>query len=160
MKKDTLKNADFHVAVKIILKNKKGEILGLKMPDDSSMAGYYDLLGGRIREKEIEKPFGEIIKREVSEEIGREVKYRIQGVPAAIARHSYFSKVRQKNKYIFWVFFEGKYLSGKIKISSEHKEYKWLMLDKKNLKKYFTRGPLEGMSHYVLKNSLNEIMKL
>jgi len=46
------------------------------------------------------------------------------------------------------VFFEAKYLVGEIKISDEHKEYKWVRLNKNNLEKYFIRGPLEGMQNY------------
>jgi len=144
-------NADFQVSLKIILKNKKGEVLGLKMPDDSSMAGYYDLLGGRIKESEIGTPFKKIIRREVAEEIGSKIKYKLKEVPVAIGRHSYLSKLYQKTQYIFWAFFEADYLSGEIALSSEHKEYQWLKLNRKNLKKYFVRGPLEGMTHYFSK---------
>lgn len=148
-------NVNFHVGLKIILKNKKGEILGLKMPDSSSMKGYYDLLGGRIGEEELKKPFEEIIRREIVEEIGPDVKYTLNEIPVAIARHSYFSRLLQKDQYIFWVFFEAVYKGGGIKISSEHKEYSLLKVNKKNLKKYFVRGLLEGMTHYVFKKFPN-----
>jgi len=150
--KNKSENADFNVSLKIILKNKKGEILCLKMPDTSSaMAGYYDLPGGRIKETEILAPFKKLIGREIKEEIGNKARYKLKEIPVAIGRHYYFSKKYQKDQYIFCVFFEADYLGGEIKISSEHKEYSWLEISKKNLKKYFVRGPLEGMTNYFSK---------
>lgn len=40
----------------------------MKMPNDSSMAGYYELPGGRIRQKEINLPYRRILDREIKEE--------------------------------------------------------------------------------------------
>lgn len=151
MKESKPENANFQVSLKIILKNKKGEILVLKVPDNGSMAGFYDLPGGRINIKELKEPFGKILKRELEEEIGKKVRYKLSEVPVSIGRHYYFSKIKKKDQNIFWVFFEAQYLSGEISISSEHKEYSWLRLNYNNLKKYFVRGPLEGITHYFTK---------
>lgn len=144
-------NAKFEVSLKVILKNKIGEVLLLKTPKHSSLEGTYDLLGGRIREKEIRAPFRKILTREVREEIGNKVRYTLKEVPVAVGRHYYFSKRQQKIQYIFWVFFEAHYRGGKIKISSEHAEYEWVKLEKRDYKKYFIKGPLEGMGGYLLK---------
>jgi 8-oxo-dGTP pyrophosphatase MutT (NUDIX family) len=151
MTKNKSENADFHVSLKLVLRNKKGEILGLKMPDNSSMAGYYDFPGGRIKETEIKGHFKKLIEREIREEVGNKARYKLRETPIAIGRHNYFSKVYRKEQYVFCIFFEADYLGGELKISPEHKEYSWLKLNRRNLKKYFKRGPLEGMTHYFLK---------
>ena len=143
-------NANFEVSLKVILKNKKGEILLLKTSERSSLRGSYDLLGGRIREKEIKGSFRKIITREIREEIGGAVKYKLNEVPVAVGRHYYFSKRQRKVQYIFWVFFEATYRGGKIDISPEHAGYEWVKLNKRNYKKYFIKGALEGMENYFL----------
>ena len=79
----------FQVSLKLILKNKKGEILALKLPKTSSMAGYCDLPGGRINADEINMPPEKIIKRESLEEIGK-VKYSLKK-PTSVGWHSYIS---------------------------------------------------------------------
>ncbi len=151
MKKVKIQNADFQVSLKIILKNKKGEILALKTPKSSSLAGYYDLVGGRIREGEMRSSIKKIIDREIKEEIGDRIKYKLKEIPVAIGRHSYFSHTYQKKIPVFWIFFEALYLGGEIKVSSEHIGYSWLKVNQTNLKKFFIKGSLEGMSHYLLK---------
>ena len=86
-KKDLVKNANFQIALKLIFKNSRDEILGLKMPDTSVMGGYYDLPGGRIKENEIKINFRKVIEREMKEELGNLVKYRLIEIPVAISRY-------------------------------------------------------------------------
>ena len=138
----------FEVSLKLILKNKKGEVLALKMPKSSSMAGYYDIPGGRINSDELKKPYKEIFKREMAEEIGKSIKYRLIKRPVSISRHPYFSVKLQKDMHIFFIFFEARYLSGKIKISSEHIGHQWIVLNKKSIDEYFVRGLHEGLKNY------------
>ncbi len=138
----------FEVSLKLILKNKKGEIFVLQMPKSSSMAGYYDVPGGRINSDELKKPYKEIFKREMAEEIGKSIKYRLIKKPVSISRHPYFSVKLKKEMYIFFVFFEATFLGGAIKVSSEHAGYQWIKLNKKNVSKYFVRGLREGFKNY------------
>ncbi len=139
----------FHVSLKLILENQKGEILSLKLPKDSSMSGYYDLPGGRINSEELKDSYKKIIKREVSEEIGREVKYRLIPKPVSIARHIYFSTKLKKKGYIFFIFFKAEYSGGQIKLSDEHADYKWIRLNDKTVAKYFIKGLREGLKNYL-----------
>jgi len=134
------------VSLKIILKNKKGEILLLTLPDTSTMAGFYDLPGGRIKMSELTAPFKDGIDREMREEVGDGVRYKLIETPIAIGRHR-----KPSGEYIMWIFFEAQYKGGRVEISSEHKGFKWVKITKKNLSKYFVRGALEGMSNYVNK---------
>lgn len=137
-----MENKLFQVSLKVILKNEKGEILILKVPDESSMAGFYDFPGGRIKEDEIEVPFEKIISREIAEELGENIEYEIKIKPVAVARH--FSS----SGHLFWIFFEALYKDGEIKLSDEHRGYRWEKLNKENLDKFFIKGPLEGMKNY------------
>lgn len=139
----------FHVSLKVILKDNNSRILALKMPDGSSMDGYFDFPGGRIGENEVGNPFPEIIERELIEEIGLEVRYRLSSKPVACSIHTYDSKKYGRKVDILCLFFEAEYLGGNIKISSEHKEFDWLKLSNKNISKYFIKGPLEGMRNYL-----------
>ncbi len=138
----------FQVSLKLILKNEKGEVLTLRMPKNSSMAGYYDVPGGRINSVELKRSYDEILKRETAEEIGKSVKYRLTRKLVSIGRQPYFSRRLQKKMYIIFIFLEALYLNGKIKISSEHIGYQWLKLNRKNVSKYFIKGLREGFKNY------------
>ncbi len=137
-----MENKLFQVSLKIILKNEEGEILVLKTREESSLFGFYDLPGGRIKEDEIETPFEEILAREIAEELGENVEYEIKIKPVAIARHASLSG------QLFWVFFEALYKKGEIKISAEHSGYRWEKLNGENLERFFIKGSLEGMRNY------------
>jgi 8-oxo-dGTP pyrophosphatase MutT (NUDIX family) len=132
-----------------MLENEKGEILGLKNPDTSGLAGYYDLPGGRIDIDEADKPYEEIIRREIREELGTEVEYEFEKYPIATGRHIYFSKKLGRMSYILMVMFRAKYLGGDIHISDEHIDYKWIDLEKEPADKYFTKGFLDGVQQYM-----------
>lgn len=140
----------YQVSLKIILKNKQGEVLILQAIDNGSYAGYYDLPGGRINANEFRTPLPKIIGREVIEEIGK-IKYRLNKKPVATGRHLIPKKYLRDKKDIhcFYLFFEGNYVSGKIKISREHLGYKWVDLNKIKLVDYFKSGVLEGIKMYL-----------
>lgn len=146
-------NALVQVSLKIILRNKKGETLILKVSEgDRSIPDYYDFPGGRIHQAEMKTPLVKAFAREVREEVGSKVKYELKEVPVAIGRHQYFSRKDKENKYLFWILFEGIYKGGEIKLSEEHVEYKWVKLTKRNFRKYFTnRGGSEVAENYFLK---------
>lgn len=145
-----MKDGNYQVSFKIILKDKKGRILILKMPPKSTMAGYYDFPGGRIKQNEYDIPLEKIIEREMKEELGSEIKYDLILRPVAVARHTFFSKTLKKRRYLFWIFFEAVYKGGRVQISDEHVDYKWVRLTPYNIKRYFIKGPLEGIKNYLL----------
>lgn len=143
------KNTKFEVALKLILKDKKGKMLILKLPKTSSMASFYDLPGGRIQEGEIKTPFLKIIKREIKEELGPKFVYEINEMPVAISRQKRVSRIDNKIHFIFAIFFEAKFGKGEIILSSEHKNYIWAKINKNNYKNYFLAGMREGIAQYV-----------
>jgi len=89
-----------------------------------------DLPGGRIGVGEFDISLEEVLRREIEEELGSEVRYRIIG-PAALFRHRR-PEIMEKNlpeRRILMIGFELEYESGDIKLSDEHDEYRWMSLD-------------------------------
>lgn len=146
----------YQISLKLILKNENGEALILKAQERGSYAGFYDFPGGRINSGEFNTPIMEILEREVREEIGN-IKYSsIKSAPVAIGRHSFIAswgvpEEINKDAFVLYLFFEGNYIDGDIKISEEHTDYKWVKLEDLELEKYFKSGILEGIKMY-LKN--------
>lgn len=140
----------FQVSIKVFLQNKVGETLLLAVAKESSMAGFYDLPGGRIDQSEVKLPFTEILRREVAEELGDAVHYTLNSErPVAAARHNFWSQRANGEMWALQLYFSAKYLEGEIKISVEHAGYKWVTLTKENTKQYFVRGLLAGVDNYL-----------
>jgi len=108
----------YQVAMKILLKRGDEYLFVL----DSS-GNRYDLPGGRADDNEYEIPLQKILEREVREELGRTLKCRLGKPIYQFRRH-----LKNKNRYVFITVYEAKYLSGRIKLSPEHTEYKWINL--------------------------------
>lgn len=140
----------YQVSLKVIMKNTKGEVLGLREVDKGSMKGYFDLPGGRIDADEFYIPFDEIIKREIREEVG-DVYYTLNNSPVALGRHLIPSHLTSsgKNINVIYIFFEAKYLKGEIEINDEHLGFEWIEISKIKLEDYFDSGILEGMRMYL-----------
>lgn len=112
--------AVYHVGLKILLK-KGDEFLFLKSADGTQ----FDLPGGRIDDVEHETPLVEILAREVAEELGEEIKYKL-GKPVFQFRRHFESK----GWHIFLTVYEAEYVSGEIQLSSEHSGYQWITPEK------------------------------
>jgi 8-oxo-dGTP pyrophosphatase MutT (NUDIX family) len=108
--------AMYQVALKLLLK-RGNLILFLKTADD----GMEDLPGGRIDNVESKVPLEKILAREVREELGPHVKYKL-GKPLFQFRRL----IPSRNLYNFLTVYEGTYVSGKIKLSPEHSGYEWI----------------------------------
>lgn len=145
----TLPYAYYQISLKIILKDRSGKILLLKCIPNGSMPGYYDLPGGRINKNELTASLPKLIARELKEELGHTVRYKLHEQPVAIGRHWYHSKLLGKKQNILWVLFEASFIQGKIKTSSEHTDYRWIKITKKNASTYFTKGALLGIKNYL-----------
>lgn len=146
------KKDSYQISLKVILKNKKGEVLIMNGHPKGSFAGFYDLPGGRIDENEFDVSFASIIQRELKEEVGN-VKILLNHKPVAMGRHLVPASLinEKKDVHVLYIFFDAKYVSGKIKISEEHIGFEWVNLKKIKLNKYFTSGILEGINMYLSK---------
>ena len=116
--------AIYHVGLKILLK-KGDEFLFLT----DAVGKHFDLPGGRIDDVEHTTPLTEVIAREVGEELGEEVKYKLGKQVFQFRRH-----FESKDLHIFLTVYEVEYLSGEIKLSAEHSNYQWINPKKVNLK--------------------------
>jgi len=134
----------FMVALKVILINKKGECLLLKSHQNERFwKGKYDLPGGRINSDEIKVGFHEIINREIKEEVGLHVKYRLRQDPVSLSKSQFID-----GRCIVYILFEAKYLSGKIQISGEHSECRWQKINSRNINKLFHPKFVELFKNY------------
>lgn len=105
----------YHVAFKILLR-RGDKVLFLK-----DIGGkYWDWPGGRADKGENKVPLKTILKREIKEELGN-IKYKL-GRPLFQYRRYFGSQ----DIYILITAYDAKYVSGKIKLSNEHKSYHWI----------------------------------
>jgi len=110
---------ELQVGVKILLKNKDGKYLVVcrsaeKYPE---VGAKWDIVGGRINSG---SSLLDNLKREVLEETGLEIKYE----PKLITAQDIF----KKDRHIVRITYLG-LADGKVKLSDEHSEYKWLTLE-------------------------------
>ena len=115
----------YQAALKLLLR--RGDMVLFLRSDDGK---YWDLPGGRIDNVEAETPLPEILAREVKEELGSAIRYKL-GRPIFQFRR-YFSP---GHIYILQTVYDGMYLSGGIKLSHEHSSYTWIKPGKIMLKK-------------------------
>lgn len=120
MKKDY---ATYWIAFKILLK-KKGKVLFLT--ETASKCNFLDLPGGRADNNEGKVSLFKILEREVREELGDRIKYRL-GEP--IFQYRRYNKERKIYNLI--TVYKAEYITGSINLSFEHSKYQWL-----NPKKY------------------------
>ena len=136
--------AVFQVSLKVLLVNNKKEYLILKtFSRNKFFHDKYDLPGGRINQDEFKIDFHKLIDREIKEEVGKDVKYKLRPDPVSISKRRY----PEKDGGRLFILFEAKYLKGEIKLSNEHIEYHWKKLNKNNIKN-FILGEEDLMLNY------------
>lgn len=139
------KHGQYQISLKAVMKNRQGKTLILQANPQGSWAGFFDLPGGRMHEHEFDAPFMDVLAREIREEIGDAVRFRLNPKPIALARYRNVAK----GVNVLYVFFNAKYLSGKISLSHEHIGLEWVDLAKLNIDAYFPSGFVEGMRSLV-----------
>lgn len=141
MKKDY---AAHWIAFKILLK-KGDKFLFLT----TSGRRRLDLPGGRAESHENKMPVRKILEREVREEIGDDIKYKIEGPIFQYRRHSQ----EKKNIYNLITVYEAKYIKGQVKLSSEHITYEWINPKKYNFKEkqFFNKEEYKAFKEYFKK---------
>lgn len=140
----------YNVSLKVFLNNDKGETLILECENGGRFVGFHDLPGGRMEKDEFKISFEEIIKREITEELG-EIEYKLTLKPVALGRMENPKRESPLGGPIHWlfIFFEAKYIGGDIKISEEHTGFKWKKLTKENVESLFLLANLEGAKMYL-----------
>lgn len=133
----------YFVAVKIFLEQ-GGNLLILK-----DNFGDWDLPGGRMKPDEFETPLEQVIRRKMSEELGDDIKYKIEK-PIVFMRHERREHTPGNPLVrIFAIGYRGVLEEGDITLSPRHTEMKWV--DRKNFKpeEYFKGGWLKGVKEYI-----------
>jgi len=106
----------FYVSLKILLRKENKILVLIDAVDDC-----YDFPGGRIDNVEADVPLEKILDREVKEELGPDLKYKL-GKPII----QYRSHNEERNIFVFVTVYEAFYISGEPKLSSEHTSYEWV----------------------------------
>lgn len=132
----------YHIALKLFL-IKKDQLLIL----EGATPKFIDIPGGRIGQGEFKTPLSAILRREVKEEIGN-VKYLLNIQPLIFWRYEVPSG-KHKGRRIFYLGYEGKYLSGIIKLSKEHTAYRWVDLKSFTPKLEFKCGFIQAVEDFL-----------
>ncbi|MFH0755448.1 MAG: hypothetical protein V1910_02165 [bacterium] len=140
----TTKQKDIYfVAVKVFLE-KNGKLLILK-----DNFGDWDLPGGRILKDEFYTSLDQIIKRKMSEELGKNIKYVI-GKPIVFMRHKRIEQIfGNPIVKIFAIGYEGILKNRNIKLSKRHSKIMWVDPNTFKPEKYFKGGWLKGVQEYI-----------
>lgn len=128
---------------------------------ERNVQGKYDVPGGRIDEDEFNVPFEHIIRREVVEELGDAITLDILPDPVALGRKKYsvaqalesFQAQPDKEVSILFVFFEGVYHGGEIKICNEYSGFKWIDPTNPEDAGRFIPGIYDALQHYLARRN-------
>jgi len=107
--------AAYLVSLKILVR-KGDEYLFLT----DAFTGKFDLPGGRINEDERNVALADIINREVPEELGPDLKYKLGDLAFQ------FRVLTKTGAHIFISVYEADYLSGTVRLSNEHTGFEWI----------------------------------
>lgn len=134
----------YYVAIKLFIRD------GDKLLILSDSYGDGDLPGGRLNKDEFGTSLENIVSREVTEELGPDLKYQLGG-PAVFMRHERIeqSKADKPTVRIFAIGFEAKYLGGEIRLSDEHANFVWESVKDLKPEQYFEGGWLIGVQEYL-----------
>lgn len=140
--------AEIQVSLKILLTNSKKEHLALLARSTSKVwHGKYDFPGGRINKDEIRVAFHTLLDREIKEEIGKTVRYTLRPDPVSMSMCKYPGEGEK-----MFILFEAKYRSGKIVLSDEHYDYRWIKITPQVIKKHFPTVLQDLMYNYLTWN--------
>ncbi len=115
---------NFGVSVKGIIRRSDGKILIVKRnSQDNFLPGIWETVGGGVKEKDSPQ---KALEREIMEETGLTVKIR--------EPFNVFTFENEKQEFKIGITFVCDYLDGKIKLSSEHSDFKWI--DSRDIKQY------------------------
>lgn len=133
--------AVFQITLKVFL-IQAGQLLVLR--DNKNDQG--DLPGGRLDTGEIYQPFSESIKREIQEELGPTIKYKLkQEEPLFIFPHF----IDESGYEALGLAFEADFISGDILLSDEHNHLQWIDLQKLKPEQYFTAHLKDAVQQYL-----------
>ncbi len=132
--------ATYQVALKLLLR-KDDRFLVLQ----DTYKSLFDLPGGRINSDELTVPLEDILRREVAEELGPDIRYSIEKPLFQFRRFRHDLKMP-----VLLTVYGGTYESGAITLSDEHEKYDWITKNDFNfpIEKFFSAEEFEAMNNY------------
>jgi 8-oxo-dGTP pyrophosphatase MutT (NUDIX family) len=112
-----MSHALYQVTVKLQLMH-GDKLLTLTTPDN-----FIDFPGGRIDDTEQGLAMEDVLAREIREELGEGLRYRIVDT-AFVAYRSY--DWDGETKHVLAVHYRAEYIRGDIELSDEHKQFAWV----------------------------------
>jgi len=117
---EDLNNTSVVLVARALIEDKKGRYLFLKRSSNEQFSGTWEIPGGKFDSLEI---LSELIKREVFEETGLAVRV----VNEALYLSSIVSsKGENKGKTYINIIGKAEIVAGKIELTDEHNDYKWI----------------------------------
>ncbi len=111
--------------------------------------GKWELPGGKLSEGEEQTSLKESLLREVREELGKDIKVKIEDIVGIIRRP--WNKPGAQADLVFLATFKCTYISGEITLSDENNAFAWITKDE--LKNYeFISGYLPVLENFFEKN--------
>ncbi len=130
----------FQITLKVLLHRGK-EFLVLR----DRQSGEGDLPGGRLSAGEIYKPWRESIAREIEEELGPAVRYRLEENPLFVQPHW----IKNGGHEALAIFFRADFVDGEIRLSDEHDRMAWADPSSFDPASWFSDHLLEGVQRYL-----------
>ena len=139
----------FQVSQKVLIIKDSRELLILK---DCHHPTHFDLPGGRLNVNEFTISLEESVAREITEELGSDIKLKINYQPVVAGRVVLWDPRINDWHYrrVFFVCYEAQYLGGEIVLSEEHVSYQWVDVKKFDPTGRFKPGLAEAIKSYLL----------
>lgn len=125
------------------------------MLEDVENSGCLDLPGGRLEHAEFQDPWSLALKRELAEEVGKELKVELEEKPIFMGPH----RIMHDGKDALLILYRGRWQGGEVKLDGkEHSRFFWedpycppsQMSWTGALKRYFTHDEAESFRGLVL----------
>lgn len=132
--------AIYQVALKLLLR-KNDQFLILQ----DTYKSLLDLPGGRMNADEFTVPLEDILRREVTEELGADITYTINKPLFQFRRYHDTLKMP-----VLLTIYGGTYKSGEIQLSEEHESYQWIHKNDFHFpaEKFFSTEEYDAMNAY------------
>ena len=124
------KNKISYIGVKGIIVNDDGKVLITQEPTHFVGGGKWELPGGKIANGEEEIPLEEILKREISEELGETFQVEVGKIIDVMRRP--WNKPGASADQVMLAVFECRYRSGDIQLNDENNNFAWITVQELN----------------------------
>lgn len=132
----------FQITQKVFLR--KGNLL-LIMRDKKT--GHGDLPGGRMTEKEFFEDWTLSVHRELEEEMGSAISYKLNPEPIFFHKH----RVNEGNHPCIIIAYSAEHVAGDVLISDEHDFLDWVDVKSFQPEGFFSEYMLEAVRIYIKK---------